>query len=229
MEGQMSAPIRVVLFDLHQTLVDGGDAMRWLDLAWRHLGNRGRYDANGGPPAAELAAWLEDVWDHAALVDPDAARDLDAAAHRRVFHETVGRVAGVDPAFVAALYATLPEALTAYADAEPTLRALAAAGVRTAVLSNIGFDVRPLLARSSLLERLDAVVLSFEVGHKKPDPAIFHLALERLDADPAETLMVGDSWRDDAAAGALGIRTLVLPRTRGPVHGLDAVRRLVGC
>jgi FMN phosphatase YigB (HAD superfamily) len=39
--------------------------------------------------------------------------------------------------------------------------------------------------------------------------------------------MVGDSWKDDAGAGALGIRTLILPRTRGRVHGLDAVLRLV--
>lgn len=39
--------------------------------------------------------------------------------------------------------------------------------------------------------------------------------------------MVGDSWRDDAGAAALGIRTLLLPRTTGPVHGLDAVLRLV--
>ncbi len=40
--------------------------------------------------------------------------------------------------------------------------------------------------------------------------------------------MVGDSWQDDAGAAAIGVRTLVLPRTDGPEHGLDLVLRLVG-
>lgn len=223
------APVRAVVFDLHQTLVDGGDAHRWLRLAWRHLGRDGEVVLDDGVPAAELAAWLDDVWEHARAIDPRSERDLDAATHRRVFDATVATAPGTDPDLTAALYATLPDALTVYEDAQPVLAGLHAAGLRSAVLSNIGFDVRPLLARDGLAPYLDAVVLSFEVGAKKPDRAIFEVVVDRLDVAPHETLMVGDSWRDDAGAAALGIRTLLLPRTRGPVHGLDAVRRLVGC
>jgi FMN phosphatase YigB (HAD superfamily) len=40
--------------------------------------------------------------------------------------------------------------------------------------------------------------------------------------------MVGDSPDDDTGAARLGVRTLILPRTRGPVHGLEVVLRLVG-
>ena len=36
-----------------------------------------------------------------------------------------------------------------------------------------------------------------------------------------------DSARVDVGGAALGIRTLILPRTRGPVHGLEAAARLV--
>jgi FMN phosphatase YigB (HAD superfamily) len=39
--------------------------------------------------------------------------------------------------------------------------------------------------------------------------------------------MVGDNPHDDAGAALLGIRTLLLPRTSGPRHGLDVVLRLV--
>ena len=99
-------------------------------------------------------------------------------------------------------------------------------GIRTAVLSNVGVDIRPVMAREGL--RTDAVVLSCEVGAVKPRPEIFVSALEALGVEPSEALMVGDSWKDDAGAAALGIRTLILPRTRGPVHGLDQVLRLVG-
>lgn len=72
-----------------------------------------------------------------------------------------------------------------------------------------------------------SVVLSHEVGVVKPQPAIFARALRLLDLPASETLMVGDSWRHDAAA-ALVMRTLILPRTVGPIHGLVAVLRLVG-
>lgn len=224
----MSARIDAVLFDLHQTLVDGGDARRWVELAWVRLGRPGPVELRDGVPVGDLAAWLDDVWQHAASIDPHAERDLDGAVHRQVFLDTAASAPGVDPELTAALYATLSDALTAYDDARPVLEALSTNGVRTAVLSNIGFDVRPLLDRSGLFTLLDTVVLSFEVGVKKPDPAIFQLTLDHLEVAPEAALMVGDSWRDDGAAAALGIRTLVLPRTRGPVHGLDAVRRLVG-
>ncbi|WP_052666814.1 HAD family hydrolase [Nitriliruptor alkaliphilus] len=224
----MSTRIDAVLFDLHQTLVDGGDAHRWVDLAWAHLGRHGPVALRDGVPIADLAAWLDDVWQHAAVIDSHGERDLDGDAHRQVFLDTAASAPGVDAELAAALYATLPDALTAYDDAEPVLAALRGNGVRTAVLSNIGFDVRPLLERSGLSALLDTVVLSFEVGVKKPDPAIFQLTLDRLEVPPEAALMVGDSWRDDGGAAALGVRTLVLPRTRGPIHGLDAVRRLVG-
>lgn len=122
----------------------------------------------------------------------------------------------------------MPDRWTAYDDAGPTLDALRARGIRTAILSNVGFDLRPVLERSGLVDRFDVLVMSFELGVAKPRPGIFAHALERLEVGAHETLMVGDSWHDDAAAAALGIRTLILPRTDGPLHGLDVVVRLVG-
>lgn len=126
-----------------------------------------------------------------------------------------------------ALYATLLDTWHAYADTVPVLTALRGAGVRTAVLSNVGVDVRHVLRREGIAELVDAVVLSCDVGAVKPDPPIFETALRALDLDAAEVLMVGDSGKDDAGAAHLGIRTLLLPRTRGPLHGLAAVLRLV--
>ena len=50
-------------------------------------------------------------------------------------------------------------------------RRCASAGVRVAAVSNVGFDLRPVLDGLGLLEHLDAVVLSYEVGAVKPDAA----------------------------------------------------------
>jgi HAD superfamily hydrolase (TIGR01509 family) len=116
---------------------------------------------------------------------------------------------------------------TAYPDAAPVLRELRARGVRTAAVSNIGFDVRPVLAGLGLLDHLDACVLSCEVGATKPSPEIFRAACSALCADPAATLMVGDSAVDDTGGVALGIRTLLLPMSpAGAPHGLEAVLAL---
>jgi HAD superfamily hydrolase (TIGR01509 family) len=52
---------------------------------------------------------------------------------------------------------------------------------------------------------VDAVVNSSEVESSKPAPDIFELALERLGADPAGTIVVGDTVWDVLAAQACGI------------------------
>jgi HAD superfamily hydrolase (TIGR01509 family) len=75
---------------------------------------------------------------------------------------------------------------------------------------------------------IDGLVLSFEVGLVKPDPAIYARALEVLGVPAGQALMVGDSPKDDVGGVSLGIRTLVLPRTEGPVHGLTTVLQIAG-
>jgi HAD superfamily hydrolase (TIGR01509 family) len=53
---------------------------------------------------------------------------------------------------------------------------------------------------------VDAVVNSSEVDESKPAPDIFRLALERLGADAAQTIAVGDTVWDVKAANACGVR-----------------------
>ncbi len=186
----------------------------------------------GSPPVLderrhkELAGYLDEIWHHAAAIDPLSERDLSPARHREVFTRTVEGL-GVDPDLVDALYAVMTDRWVVFDDTAPTLRELKALGVRTLILSNIGIDIRGCLDRNGLIGLVDDVLLSYEVGIVKPDPAIFALALDRLGIPADRTLMVGDSARDDIGGAALGIRTLILPRTRGPLHGLALVTRMV--
>jgi HAD superfamily hydrolase (TIGR01549 family) len=117
---------------------------------------------------------------------------------------------------------------TVFDDTRPVLRELKSRGVRVVVLSNVGIDIRPCLDRDGLTGFLDGVVLSYEVGLVKPDPAIFEHTLEVLGVPGRRTLMVGDSPRDDVGGVPQHIRTLILPRTDGPVHGLGTVARIAG-
>ncbi|MBQ0819903.1 HAD family hydrolase [Microvirga sp. HBU67558] len=65
-------------------------------------------------------------------------------------------------------------------------------GLRVGICSNLALPYgAPLL--SALPDTPDAVILSYEVGLVKPDPAIFRLVCDRLGLQPAEILFVGDT------------------------------------
>jgi putative hydrolase of the HAD superfamily len=78
---------------------------------------------------------------------------------------------------------------------------------------------------------IDFMVVSEGVGIAKPDPGIFLLALEKADALPEETVMIGDSWRSDVTgARNVGIRPVwfnrfhLAPPDPWPVRELDSFR-----
>jgi putative hydrolase of the HAD superfamily len=54
----------------------------------------------------------------------------------------------------------------------------------------------------------DAVILSFEVGHRKPAPEIFELAVERSGVSPAESVFIDDLAKNCDAARAAGWRAI---------------------
>jgi putative hydrolase of the HAD superfamily len=59
------------------------------------------------------------------------------------------------------------------------------------------FSQRPKIRHLGLEEVMDVLVISEEVGCAKPDPSIFHLALQQIDSTPEQALYVGDSLQDD--------------------------------
>jgi HAD superfamily hydrolase (TIGR01509 family) len=211
-------PIENVIFDFHSTLVDGGEPGDWIEAARPGVPE---------PLRSRLSTYLDHLWEHAHTIDPDSERDLSPELHRDVFTRTMALCPGTDDDLIAALYDTMTAQWRAFDDTAPVLRDLKSRGVRIAVLSNIGIDIRACLAQNGLDALVDQVTLSYEVGLVKPDPAIFAHVLKALGATGETTLMVGDSARVDVGGAALGIRTLILPRTRGPVHGLEAAARLV--
>jgi len=226
--------IRAVLFDFHGTLAQVEDAVTWVHAAAAACGHpmetgpatvladrlvtAGRA---GGPLPRRVPPHLIEYW---------AERDLYAHAHRAAFTGLAATVTDGIDGLPEALYDRVvsPQGWLVYADAAATLTALRANGVRTAVISNIGFDIRPLLADMGLGDLFDACVLSFEIGRQKPDPAIFRAACAALDVEPDVALMVGDSPAD-AAATAIGCAAYIVPSAGpGAANGLGAVATLVG-
>jgi HAD superfamily hydrolase (TIGR01509 family) len=228
-------PVEAVLFDFQGTLAQVEDPIAWVLAAAAACGtalDRARATAladrlvavgrPGGPLPHRVPPHLAEDW---------ADRDLYAHCHRAAYTGLAATVAPDVPGLPDALYERLlvPAGWLPYADTAPTLRTLRAAGVKVAVVSNIGFDIRPHFAAWGLDGLVEAFALSYEVGRCKPDPAIFLRACGMLGAEPERTLMVGDTPADAGAVRA-GCAALVLPAAEpGRVNGLDATLALARC
>jgi putative hydrolase of the HAD superfamily len=148
--------------------------------------------------------------------------------------------------FLEAEHAAWRPARTLVGGAHALLESLCDRGLRLAVVAN-SWPEPPRLVRRELEElgiaaRVDAIVLSGEVGVRKPDPAIFERALDELRVDPHDALFVGDRLVEDVAgAAAVGMTTAQalwfrVDETRGevepdflaftPADVLTAVRQL---
>ncbi|WP_288830948.1 HAD family hydrolase [uncultured Paraburkholderia sp.] len=124
----------------------------------------------------------------------------------------------------------MPSCGRPFPDCEAVLRTLRVAGIATGIVSNIGWNILPCLAANRMTGPIDTVVQSFRAGRLKPDGEMFLAVLRNLRIEPARALMVGDNWRTDGAAAAVGIATLVLPVSPANRRhrGLDIVLRMAG-
>ncbi len=118
-------------------------------------------------------------------------------------------------------------------DTVPTLKALRAGGLRTAFVSNCAENTRPLLSDLELLNLVDHVVLSNEVGAAKPGRAIFEHVLQLLDIAPERAVLIDDQASFCRGAEDVGIATLQIDRfartspRRGCVRSLSDARRRI--
>lgn len=97
-------------------------------------------------------------------------------------------------------------------------RSVRGRGLRTGLLTNNAKEFeefwRPLLP---LDELFDDVVDSSEVGMRKPDAAIYELALRRLGVTASDTVFIDDAPGNIAGALAVGIDAVLIGQERNDV------------
>ncbi len=91
---------------------------------------------------------------------------------------------------------------TMYPDATETLGAIKRKGIKIGMISNVGQELaltrRPFLKENGILQFFDTIIFSIEVGVKKPEKAIFDLALREIgEKNPMKAMHVGDSPIED--------------------------------
>jgi putative hydrolase of the HAD superfamily len=184
-----------VLFDLYNTLVDGGDRQS------ERLRAEMAADLNVDPQ--RFAALWYQSW---------AARSTGALGDAEATVRAVARQAGADPSAAAVRLACARRLAFQRRTLWPSPGTLAAldriraAGWRTAVVSNCTHETATLWKTTPLAPRFEAAALSVELGIAKPDPAIFLAACTALGVAPAECVYIGDGADNELpAAAALGM------------------------
>lgn len=218
---EAGVPIRAVVFDLFDTLVD---------LSWETLPKvefRGRQIPSTAAALHAAVAERAEIGFDAftrVLFEVDAefreshyAADIELSTPDR-FRALVERLELDAPELPAVLTAVhmgmIRERTEVPAHHAEVLGALHRRA-RLGICSNFSHaeTAHQIIDAAGFRPHLDAVVISDEVGLRKPRGEIFEAVLGGLDAAPAETLHVGDSLDSDVGgAAAAGMRTAWVTR-----------------
>lgn len=234
--------LRAVAFDYGDTLAE----FRWDDGLWLR-GVRAMLEL-AGADMAEAARAGEMLRRRFAGRDPADLAELDYAAAVGDMLAALGVPAAADLVrrCIEAEYRCWAPARHVHPDALTLLDGVRLRGLRCAVVANT-FDPPELfradLRAQGIAGRADAIVLSCELGVRKPHPAVYAAVAAALGVDAADVLHVGDRVSDDVAGpAAAGMRAClatwyrvdpgdcgtVVPMCTEPLHVLDILDALVG-
>lgn len=119
------------------------------------------------------------------------------------------------------IYKPLVEDTVLFHDSLNFLVTLRKAGYKLALVSNAASDlaIREALDRLGVTEFFDVIVISSQVGLRKPSSAVFMKALKALNVKPCEAVFIGDSVEKDiAGAKKLLMKTILLSRKSARVR-----------
>jgi putative hydrolase of the HAD superfamily len=217
----LRAHIKAVTFDVGGTLIEP-----WPSVGHVYAEVAARHGLKAFSPE-QLNARFKTAWRNRERFN--YAREDWAELVDDVFGDPVATAPG--SAFFDELYQRFaqPDAWHVFDDVVPALDALAARGIRLAVISNWDERLRGLLSRLNLERYFEVLAISCEVGFPKPSRAIFQQAAADLDLRAGAILHVGDSFEMDIeGAKAAGFHALQIHRTAGeqPNNGLHSLADL---
>ena len=141
--------------------------------------------------------------------------DTEGIEYQKVFDRFLeARLGGINYKILAAAVVAYRKAreasLVLYPHVTATLTSLVKQGIKLAIIT----DAPPMqawlrLCYLNLHHLFDTVIVTEELGALKPSPIPFRKALDRLDVQPSQALMIGD-WpeRDIVGAKKVGIHTV---------------------
>jgi len=203
-----ATPLRAILFDLWETLINDGPERSLPRQAWRAAEVKRALGTHGVDLALEPITTALNASMRALTQLHDTGVDLDSIGRARMFQRQLE----------SETHAEVPEAALNHLEAAivgmteqhipglaphavETLEMIKGFGLRTVLVSNAGFTTAPalrwMLDYYRLREHLDVLVFSDELQMAKPEPKIFTHALEALGEPASVCAFVGDSPHND--------------------------------
>ncbi len=167
---------------------------RYFQEEWKQRSSRGRFDL-GGTLKEERQWWYDLV--------------------KAVF-DRLGGMDHFDPFFdhLYELFASA-EVWQLFPETCHVLETCRERGLVVGIVSNWDSRLLKICEGLGLSGKVDFIIASAMVGISKPDPAIFHMALERAGVKPDEAIHLGDSLEDDIyGAYAAGMDALLIERSQ---------------
>ena len=215
-------PVRAIFFDIGDTLVFDDPPLRErFGAALREVGVP--YSPRRLPEAFRagehhaLTQYLQGLsWDDPAVLRGGAACILEALG--------LPPLAGTQWSALSQALQAVPFTRRVHPGAVPLLAELKRRGFTLGVISDWDTTLPDLLAEWGLAASLDAQAVSSLVGVTKPGQALFLDALRQANAEPSESLHVGDWYAlDVAGARGVGMRALLFDHA-GRVPDADCSR-----
>jgi putative hydrolase of the HAD superfamily len=170
---------------------------------------------------AVMRAWIAEAYDHGSGQNPIHQLERGECSGPEFERVLAARLLRLDGGAVSAeglLRRMFAASLPVPAMYE-TIRTLRGAGYSTALLSNSwGCDLYP---RADFPGLFDVVVISGEVGMRKPEEAIFRHAAQALGLEPRQCVFIDDIEANVAAATASGMTALLHTEAAATVAALQ--------
>jgi HAD superfamily hydrolase (TIGR01549 family) len=129
-----------------------------------------------------------------------------------------------------ALYSASQAHWRVEADAISTLSSLKALGCQLGIISNAAdsVDVHTLLDNARLRPYFSNILVSAEVGYRKPHPIIFERALDYFQISHKDAVMIGDTLAEDIlGANNLRIASIWITRRADTPENRENSRRII--
>jgi putative hydrolase of the HAD superfamily len=207
-----------LIFDLGSTLIYTPQALAWAPTLNRMQAELLACLASAGyelDPAAFLARFA------ARMREYDEQRQTDWVEYTTSYllAATLADLGAPPPTPEVAAYYRASEALwQPVPGLHPTLQRLSAAGYRLGLISNAADagNVHRLIDAAGLRGYFDPIVISAEVGLRKPNPRIFQRVLDAWQLPSAQVVMIGDTLGADILGAQLaGLRNVCVTAQAG--------------
>lgn len=144
------------------------------------------------------------------------------------YHRILHRYLGIDPIEELLVSTDNKPEWKSYPDTLNTLKKLKDTGFQVGLISNWNDTARDVLQQTGIINILDHVVISSEVGIEKPDERIFLHAFQQAGVSPEDCLYVGDNYYDDVVGSAkVGMDSILInPYGRKGIEELEGVESI---